>query len=76
MPTTGPDQATLNGSCRARPMGYRPGPSMARLMVQTSLGPLPIVPGFARAGRVSAHLPWAKFLGLSMVDKNLHGYRI
>jgi hypothetical protein len=68
-PTTGPDRAELNGSCRACPMGCWPSPSMARLVLWAGPGPLPIVPGCAHAGpnhagRGPAHLLWAKFSGL------------
>jgi hypothetical protein len=42
-PTTGPDWAELNGSCRARPTGCQSGPSTARLMLRTGPGLLPVV---------------------------------
>jgi hypothetical protein len=70
--TTGLDRAELNGSCRAHPTGCRSGPSTARLMLQASLGPLPIVPGRARAEPNYAgwptHLPRAKFSGLPVLQ--------
>jgi hypothetical protein len=41
-PTTGPDRAELNGSCRARPTGCWLGPSTARLVLWAGSGPLPV----------------------------------
>jgi hypothetical protein len=65
-PSTGPDRAELNGSCRTRPTGCRPGPSTAWLVLRAGSGPLPFVPGHARAGpnhvgRGPAHLPRPNF---------------
>jgi hypothetical protein len=71
-PSTGPDRAELNESCRARPMGCRLGPSTGRLVLQAGSGPLPVVLGRAQAGpnhagRGPAHLPRAKFSGLPTI---------
>jgi hypothetical protein len=68
-PTTGPDRAELNRSCRARPTGCRLGPSTARLVLRAGLDPLPVVPSRAHVGpnhaaRELAHLSRAKFSGL------------
>jgi hypothetical protein len=68
-PTTRPDRAELNGSCRALPMGCRPGPNTARFVLRAGLGPFPVVPGHPRvgpnhSGHGPAHLPRAKISGL------------
>jgi hypothetical protein len=68
-PTTGPDRTELNGPCRARPTGCRPGPSMVRLVLRAGPDPLPVAfrscsCGPNHAGRGPAHLPRAKFSGL------------
>jgi hypothetical protein len=70
--STGPDQAELNGLCRAHPTGCRLGPSTTRLVLQAGPSPLLIVLGRARvgpnhAGRGTAHLSRAKFSGLPTI---------
>jgi hypothetical protein len=68
-PTIRPDQVELNGSCRARPTGCRPGLSTVRLVLRARPSPLPVVPSCTRVGpnhtdHRSTHLRRAKFSGL------------